>query len=398
MSASQLYIPKRINVGYQSRSGTYTGKLSYIIYWDDKGVLRKETSWQGWRDKKIPAEEFDNVPTTGFVLHKDIKRYNWSHFSSKRTLIRIWDPRGMEFEITTENLLGILMSDDCCKRQLVGSYVYAWSGPELVLLPTCSEEYQKATTYTNLQSKKVSAKTLVIGAAYKTKKEKDVVYLGRLPWHDWKALKGEEKSGYHGYPHQRFSKVSHIFTPVAKKAKDDYYFEQWIIKSDASFLGEQLTEQPVEDLADRIEAFQKDTHSAAIVRWEVVPVEVSEEVNKDQYDTGRLKRTIYWSMDGDVLTRWQLDIRHEGRHDPVTREWKQHFKHYDLSEGEKLCVSKQTTIIPPRDTSGWGYSSSRINLHLQPSQLQGRGLGDLYITFETGRRMRVPEATYFTSL
>ena len=68
---TQLYIPKKIKVGYQSRSDTYTKKLAYIIYYDDKGVLRKERSWEGWRDKKIAAEEFDNVPTSGFVLHKD---------------------------------------------------------------------------------------------------------------------------------------------------------------------------------------------------------------------------------------------------------------------------------------------------------------------------------------
>lgn len=49
MGAS-FFIPKRINVGYQERQGTYTGKLAYIIYFDEKGKLRKETSWNGWRD------------------------------------------------------------------------------------------------------------------------------------------------------------------------------------------------------------------------------------------------------------------------------------------------------------------------------------------------------------
>ena len=36
---SNIFIPKRINVGYQNRSGTYTGKLAYIIYYDEKGTL-----------------------------------------------------------------------------------------------------------------------------------------------------------------------------------------------------------------------------------------------------------------------------------------------------------------------------------------------------------------------
>ena len=67
---SSIFIPKTINVGYQNRSGTYTGKLAYVIYYDEKGKLRKETSWNGWRDKDIPNNEYDNIPTEGFVLNK----------------------------------------------------------------------------------------------------------------------------------------------------------------------------------------------------------------------------------------------------------------------------------------------------------------------------------------
>ena len=48
---STMFIPERIKVGYQERSGTYTGQLAYIIYYDVKGVLRKEKSWESWRHK-----------------------------------------------------------------------------------------------------------------------------------------------------------------------------------------------------------------------------------------------------------------------------------------------------------------------------------------------------------
>ena len=66
---SNIFIPKTINVGYQERSGTYTGKLAYVIYYDQKGKLRKEASWNSWRDKNIPNDEFDNIPMEGFVLN-----------------------------------------------------------------------------------------------------------------------------------------------------------------------------------------------------------------------------------------------------------------------------------------------------------------------------------------
>ena len=58
-----LNIPEKIKVGYQERTGTYTGKLAYVIYYDEKGKLRKETSWQNWRHTKIDADDFDNGAT-----------------------------------------------------------------------------------------------------------------------------------------------------------------------------------------------------------------------------------------------------------------------------------------------------------------------------------------------
>src|SRR6056300_218958 len=98
---TQLYIPKKINVGYQKRGGTYTGKLAYIIYWDDKGVLRKETSWQSWRDQKIDNTEIENVPIEGFVLNKGVggQRESWG-WNARNEYIRVYDPRGFEFEIS----------------------------------------------------------------------------------------------------------------------------------------------------------------------------------------------------------------------------------------------------------------------------------------------------------
>ena len=65
-------IPEKIHVGYQNRDDTYTGKLAYVIYTDDKGKLRKERSWNGWRDHKIDSQDFENIPTDGFVLNKKV--------------------------------------------------------------------------------------------------------------------------------------------------------------------------------------------------------------------------------------------------------------------------------------------------------------------------------------
>ena len=99
-----MFIPKKINVGFQERSDTYSGKLAYVIYYDEKNKLRKEGSWNSWRDNKIPNEEFNNEPTSGFVLNRKAGGGRWG-WNSRQTYVRVYDPRGWEFELTVPNLL-----------------------------------------------------------------------------------------------------------------------------------------------------------------------------------------------------------------------------------------------------------------------------------------------------
>lgn len=39
------FVPDRLNVGFQNKSETFSGKLAYVIYYDLSGKLRKEKSW-----------------------------------------------------------------------------------------------------------------------------------------------------------------------------------------------------------------------------------------------------------------------------------------------------------------------------------------------------------------
>lgn len=214
MSNQKLYIPKRINVGFQERQGTYTGLLAYVIYWDDKGKLRKEASWESWRHKpedragneyidgrwvqsdrlrgdKVTPKAFDNVPTEGFVLNKGVggqrESYGWN---ARNEYIRVYDPRGFEFEISVANLLYILQECTSTKgKGLEGEFVYSWDGTELVLLPVSTYEYQQSSQYTGLQSKKVTKDDIIEGGTYLTKQQETLIYLGRFDWYD--------KTGYY---------------------------------------------------------------------------------------------------------------------------------------------------------------------------------------------------------
>lgn len=39
-----IFIPKKLKIGFQNRTDTYTQKLAYVIYYDEKNKLRKEQS------------------------------------------------------------------------------------------------------------------------------------------------------------------------------------------------------------------------------------------------------------------------------------------------------------------------------------------------------------------
>lgn len=183
---SKLFIPEKLNVGYQNRQGTYTGKLAYVIYFDESGKLRKEASWNSWRDSKIDNDIFENVPTEGFVFNKSGGgNPSWSE---RKAFCRVYDPRGFEFEIGMDNLMYILECCDIMKgKGVMGELVYAWEGKELVLLPVESESYKESKRYTDvlLNKEHIKGKDLKVGYTYIDKDEVQYVYLGKFHEYDY---------------------------------------------------------------------------------------------------------------------------------------------------------------------------------------------------------------------
>ena len=184
MANERLNIPQTLKIGFNERGDTYTGKLAYVTYVNAKGEIAKQVSWNGWRNKNIDVETYDNEPTEGFVLNKHAGGYK-SGWNFRQSKCRVYDPRGFEFEITIENLLFILQECTSTKgKGLEGKFVYAWSGPDLVLLPVDSEDYKASTTLIN-KKEKLSIKTLKLGAAYKGKDDEYLIYIGKMDWYVW---------------------------------------------------------------------------------------------------------------------------------------------------------------------------------------------------------------------
>lgn len=151
---NNLFIPKKIRIGFQERSDTYTGKLGYIIYYDAQDKIRQETSWENWRSDKIEPIEINNTPQSGFVLNKGVQRDG--HFSSGRSIVRVYDNRDFEFEISIDNLIRLLTHSDVSKREIVEECIFAWSGQNLILLPINSKEYKDSVEFTKKQDTIIS--------------------------------------------------------------------------------------------------------------------------------------------------------------------------------------------------------------------------------------------------
>ncbi len=180
---NNFFIPRKIAVGFVKRANTYSGKLSYITYYDNTNKLRKDVSWNGWRDKNIEPVYTDNIPTSGFIINKRAGGEKWG-WNQRATYARIYDPRGFEFEITIDNLLWILEYTNSENKELKGQFVYSWYGTELVLMPIVSSDYEESKRLSEQQYNKTSFKErdLIPGTLYKMKGKElnELVYIGKV--------------------------------------------------------------------------------------------------------------------------------------------------------------------------------------------------------------------------
>lgn len=283
MSNDTMLIPSKIKVGYNKRDGTYTGRLAYVIYFDSKGVLRKEKSWESWRDKNIDPQEFTNEPTSGFVLNRGVGgvRSSWSSWHGRNEYIRVYDPRDFEFEISVANLLFILQESSSIKgKGLEGEFVYAWDGSELVLLPVDSEEYKSCAEHTERQTKKISAKDVQVGYSYRLKNGTNVLYLG--------------KYNYNAEIYQGFNPIGkrHIFLNLDYISDD----REYIVDTGFTKLAESISSSPLTNFPDELDNFKYSKYYADLKSVEMIKI-----------DTPSLMRGFYFIQIDNVYHKVYLN-------------------------------------------------------------------------------------------
>lgn len=323
--SQKLYIPETIHIGFQKRTDTYTKSLGYVIYKDEKGKLRKETSWNSWRDKTIDPKEFKNEPTEGFVLNRNVGgKYTYS-YQTRIEKVRVYDPRGFEFEIAIPNLLHILQECTSTKgKGLEGKFVYSWNGTELVLLPVESELYKECEQFTALTKKTFSTKDLKEGHTYIDKYSNQYLYLGRFDWYDikWthttvedKVLWGRINCTYNKYVQWRKSR-QHIFATLPNCR---------IICLSPNKLSEELSSVTPTNYAELVDEFLTSKESSYPIRLEYRTPRVKP-TESDAYHSNRPTRQniILKNDPNDLLTIVSPD--YDYTYDPVAINYNYTFK------------------------------------------------------------------------
>ncbi len=213
---SNLYIPKKIRVGFRNSLETSTGKFACIIGFDERGVLRKENSWDNWRDKNIPYIDLDNNPIEGFLFNKDFNEEVLNH----EPFLLIKHPNEFEFEISTGNLICLLLRSTISKKLINGKCIFALDEyNNLNLIPVDSFEYRKAINDTEKLLNNFSTKNLKKGFKYSLKKSnEELTYLGyfnffKYSYFDFSSIITQKNLSKSSKKHVFYDKKGNFSTP-----------------------------------------------------------------------------------------------------------------------------------------------------------------------------------------
>jgi len=291
-------------------------------------------------DEGLKPLEFDNVPTEGFVLNKKVGGYSngWDHRS---TYCRVYDPRGFEFEINVPNLLFILQECNAMKgKGLEGTFVYAWDGKDLVLLPTSSLDYQSSQKFTEMQSQKIGVKDLVEGCTYKTKQMEDYIYVGRFNCF----------SDNYQYSSQKHATTTCFKSHVFSRVKEEKYGSKFETFAGLTKFASKVSDSPVSNYAELLDEFNKSEMSGTITTPETVELEIPTEITS-YYGRSEVLGDIMLPIDDNTYEIYKLESGDvEYSNGSYYHNRKGNIKNYNLTSKRAVTIKdgdfKVKTIKP----------------------------------------------------
>jgi hypothetical protein len=212
--------------------------------------------------------------------------------------IRVYDPRGFEFEIGVENLLFILQECTSTKgKGLEGDFVYAFDGKDLILLPCESEDFKVSEVYTKAQDQKVTKADMKEGCVYITKKMEKVMYLGKQNWFEIETYNKEDVL----YKYKDVGE-KHVFAYVDfEKKKDEWrYRSRYFVESGFTKLSSKVSDVVASNYADIYDDFKKSIEGAGIKSVEVIPSR-EKITDKNYHYIGQSYTKHLLKIDGDIF-------------------------------------------------------------------------------------------------
>lgn len=182
-------IPKqmwRVVTARDHDSGEEGFRLAYLTHADDdKGQEKRQTTGRTWAARydsqqrdALDEKTFANEPVDGFRIVDANKKTYWG---GGNVTWRVEDPRGFTVEIQSGNLMCILASASIDKCVVSSPCVWGIESGRIVLLPTCTPEYEEAAKFTEITAApatKVSSRDVKVGDLVTLKNGKQGIYLG----------------------------------------------------------------------------------------------------------------------------------------------------------------------------------------------------------------------------
>lgn len=312
-----FYIPDKLKVGFN----TYDkGKLiGYFIYWDEKGKLRKETSWEGWRDKNLDPAEMENKPLEGFRVYRVRNGYRYSLWEQRDAKMMVEHPTmNCLFEITPANFLELITANGVDKNgTILTPCIMAWDGPSLVLMSTQSPEYAETVEHS---AKVKSLKILKpeVGHTYRNKQGFVDTYLGRKVIYEEKVYENAEDAKKHK------ALDTKVFYPSRGWRSNENYYEikkynVYVLRNGGGY------HQYVKTCPN----FVSEVEDAEVLSEEVCTKEINDWLENNDWYERNIKPIMHWKFDYIDLTMEEVKDLVESQKCP--RSYNEYRKCWELS-------------------------------------------------------------------
>lgn len=237
--------------------------LGFVVpYGETKAHKKRIETVNRWANNKEDCRVIDNKPMRGFKLKEVVSRH-----STSNKFFRVLDPRGFELELSTDNVLDLILNSTFVKGEIIEECIWTQNNG-VYLVPTDSEKYK-----TLKNAVKKGSPTITTGKYYNSVNNVLSVFRFEGIFHgtsvDYKyiALDGHyERSSdsfYHSPRNLVIDKVEVISSiGINKKANPYYIYTEFLLDENGNVTNTQIhaRKSHFKDLQEYNENLSSEVH------------------------------------------------------------------------------------------------------------------------------------------